>query len=198
MRVLAFVDTHGSFEHLDNLKAKAKREKVDIVLCCGDITNFGIQQKRLMESIAGFEMPVLMIHGNHEDETSLLEDCKPYENIIFIHKAVHKVEGFCFLGYGGGGFATEDEKFLQFTKDALKEISKDDRIILLLHGPPHGTAVDFTMGSYVGNTDYTSFIENANVILAVCGHIHETAGREDRINAARIINPGPSGMIIDL
>ena len=34
--------------------------------------------------------------------------------------------------------------------------------------------------------------------LVISGHLHETAGKEDKIGKTRLINPGPFGKILDV
>ena len=58
--------------------------------------------------------------------------------------------------------------------------------------------MDKLNGSFVGNKSYTSFIKKHQPDVVLCGHIHENAGKEDKIGKSRILNPGPTGMLINL
>jgi len=40
MKLLLFSDIHGSLRHVRKLQKKAKKEKVDMIICAGDLTNF--------------------------------------------------------------------------------------------------------------------------------------------------------------
>ena len=151
--------------------------------------------------------PVLILHGNHETASALFAECTHLKNMHFIHKQMYIAEDIIFIGYGGGGFSIRDEGFTKIMDDILKEIkelskknSKEYRIVLVTHAPPFGTKLD-DLGdgsSHVGNQSITEFIIKHQPILAMSGHIHESAGKEDKINMTRVINPGWDGMIIDL
>jgi len=197
MKVLAVVDTHGSRKAMKEIKRKAK--EADIIVCCGDITVFGIEQQRIINELDELGKDVLMLHGNHELESELRRQCRNSKNIKFMHRALLKKKGVVFLGYGGGGFALKDLRFEKWAKTAEKKIKKGEKIVLLLHGPPYGTKVDeLTKGTYCGNKSYTEWIKKKQPKLVVCGHIHENFGRKDKIGKSLIVNPGPFGVIVDV
>ena len=198
MKMLAFVDLHGDLNALSSLKKKIKRENVDLVLCAGDITIFGKKQKEILEKISTFDVPVLIIHGNHELEESLHLDCEKFENIIFLHSASVEINGVSFFGYGGGGFEQEDELFRELTNHIEPMIESTSKKVFLVHGPPFGTLSDWTNKRHVGNKDYIDFILKNRIDLTICGHIHETAGTDEIIENSRIVNPGKSGITIDI
>ena len=198
MKILAFVDLHGDYKELTNLKRKALENDVDVVICAGDMTIFGSDEEKIMKSISGFKLPVFIVHGNHEDADSLHSICDKHENLIFIHCASFRIDNYIFFGYGGGGFSKRDEGFKMMSKNFSSDIKKDDKKILILHGPPYGTNADYTNGIHVGNKDYMDFIKNEKIDLVVSGHIHETAGTNQKMGSSRIINPGKKGKIIEL
>ena len=101
------------------------------------------------------------------------------------------------MGYGGGGFNQEDGTFRKIARNWYGEY-KDEKVVLLLHGPPLGTNVDLLNNRYVGNKDYRAFIERIKPKLVLCGHLHETAGVVDTIGATKVANPGWDGMVIEL
>lgn len=195
MKILACVDMHGSKRAFKELKKKAK--KADIVVCCGDITIFGIEQEKIVKEFDKLGKEVLMLHGNHELDRELREDCKKTKNVKFMHRALLRKNGIVFLGLGGGGFALKDKKFEKWSKVVEKKIKKGEKVVLMLHGPPYGTKVDeLTKGTYCGNKSYTVWIKRKQPKLVVCGHIHENFGRIDKIGKSLVVNPGPFGRII--
>ncbi|MBS3097214.1 hypothetical protein J4209_00295 [Candidatus Woesearchaeota archaeon] len=42
-----------------------------------------------------------------------------------------------------------------------------------------------------------TFILKVKPDLAISGHLHENAGKEDKIGKTKIVNPGPFGKIIN-
>jgi len=211
MKILAFTDIHGSAKHsgyisahdmiksLDDFKKEIKREKIGLVVCTGDFTVFGDHMELFLKKIASLGAEVLLIHGNHEDELDVKILSKRYPNVEFLHKKMKRIGDYVFVGYGGGGFSKKDPEFVHAMKKLSEKLSKNDKVILLTHGPPYGTKLDFRPGyGHVGNIDYREFIDKHNVVIALCGHIHEGFGKHQKIGHTLLINPGPKGKIIEI
>ena len=197
MKILFFVDLHGDMDTLRTLKNKSSN--ADIVVCAGDISQMELNLPELIQYMDTFNKPVLMIHGNHEDEHGLRDLCDKFPNITFIHKGVHHIENAVFLGYGGDGFSTNDPEFVYVANAFFKPEAKDkERIILVTHGPPHGTVIDNINGDYRGNKSYRKFIEEVKPHVAVSGHLHETSGLHEKINRTFVINPGKDGVFVNI
>ncbi len=197
MKIFAFTDTHGDMAVLDEIKEKITVEPVDHVLCCGDITNFGASQERIVKKIASFPAHVMMIHGNHETAEGLMRDCEKYENITFLHSSAFRDGKFLFFGYGGDGFSVKDKTFRQVSERFMKDINKEDIAVMMFHGPPYG-ALDETISGNSGNKDYRKAIEKIMPVKVFCGHIHESGGRKSILGNTLVINPGPKGMFLDV
>lgn len=196
MKLLFFSDTHGEGKALDILKNKAK--EADGIVCAGDFTQMERNIENIMKKLNSFNKTVLMIHGNHEEEERVKDLCNNYNNLNFIHKGIYTVGDYIFMGYGGGGFATNDTRFLDVAKFFKKESKDKKRIILVTHGPPHGTEIDNIQGQFKGNKSYREFIDDVKPHLVVAGHLHETAGKSDKIDRTLIINPGKYGAFVDI
>jgi len=197
MKILCIVDSHGSKKAMKEIKRKAK--EADIIVCCGDITVFGIEQEKIIKEFDSMGKEVLMLHGNHELERELKAECDKTKNIKFMHRAMLKRNDVVFLGYGGGGFAIKDSKFERWTSIVEKKIKNGNKVVLLLHGPPYGTKMDeLTKGVYSGNKSYITWIKKKKPALVVCGHIHENFERKQKIGKTLLINPGPFGEIVEV
>jgi Icc-related predicted phosphoesterase len=196
MKILTFVDIHGSLKAMEKIEEKSK--KVDILVCAGDISIFEQDLEYLLKRLDKIGKPVLVIPGNHETEHVMEKFCSKFKNLHYIHKKVYKTGNYRFLGYGGGGFSTVDPEFEKVAKMFEREIEKHHKVILVTHAPPHKTNVDKIGKEYHGNKTIRQFIEKIDIDLAVCGHLHETSGKEDIVKKTRVINPGPYGKIIEL
>ncbi len=196
MKILFFSDTHGDKKALEILRNKAKES--DGLVCAGDFTQMERNIEDIMSYLNSFNKTILMIHGNHEDEHRVKELCKAHKNIIFLHKGIYTVGDYIFMGYGGGGFASEDPRFQKVAGFFKKEAENKKRIILVTHGPPYGTSLDRINSQYIGNKTYREFIESTKPHLAVSGHIHETAGKTDKIGRTLLINPGKYGAFVEI
>lgn len=202
MKILCFVDLHGDKSLLKKLIKRAKKDDIDLVVMAGDLTVFETGLRYFLRKLNDIKKKILIIPGNHEGEHVLKKAVKDYEYCIDIHqKAVRvKIQGqddYVFLGYGEGGFALEDPEFRKIARKWYGEYQKD-KVVLVTHGPPFGTNQDRLGRKHVGNKDYRKFIERLQPKLAICGHLHETAGLKDKIGETIIIHPGWEGMVVDL
>lgn len=217
MKLLAFVDLHGDPKSLRKIADSSK--KADIIVCAGDLTVFGRQYRDILEALNSLGKPVFVIAGNHETDELLKQAAFGLMNIIPIDKRIIEFGNYILIGYGGGGFSLVDERFEKITKvfkDRLKKLQNaqkkeikaqlDDKsrkearkkIILVTHQPPYGTDVDLIHGQHAGCKSFTHFIREVQPILAIAGHLHETAGKKDKIGKTIVINPGWQGVILEI
>ncbi|MBW2997431.1 metallophosphoesterase [Candidatus Woesearchaeota archaeon] len=196
MKILAFVDLHGSMNMLKKIVALAKKENVEYVVCAGDVTIFSDSMRQLVEKLDEIGIPVIMTHGNHEDEDVLRKVCDRTKNVKFMHKELLETDGYVFMVYGGGGFSLKDPGFEKWSKEAMKKISEDKKIILVTHAPPYGTKIDLVLDQSAGSKSIRQFIKLVQPKIAISGHLHENAGLRDRIDKTKVINPGPWGLIL--
>lgn len=191
MKILVFTDTHANYEVHEQLIQKAN--EVDIVLCAGDMTIFGMQLEPILEHLNQMPKPVYFIHGNHESLNDIEAILPKFKNLHLIHKKEITIKGISIIGFGGGGFDYKTPEFVEFIKNHKPPT------ILITHQPPHNTAVDtFDDLKPTGNKDFRVYIEKNQPAIVICGHIHETFGKQDKINESLIINPGPQGVILDV
>ncbi len=198
MKILAFTDLHGWMEILENIKVVVKEEKIDLVLCAGDFTVFGHQTEEILDEINQIGCEVLLIPGNHEHHEEVEISCQTKDKIIYIHESSYEKDNYFFFGYGGGGFSKRDEKFVKISRMVQKDIKDEHKVIVLFHGPPYKTKLDYIGDAYVGNIDYKKFIIRTQPDLVICGHIHENHYIEDKVGDSTVVNPGPEGMIYEL
>lgn len=198
MKILLFVDMHGSLDALDKIKEKSK--DVDLIVCAGDITIFEQDIDFFMVEFAKLDKEMIIIHGNHEEPETLENLCSLYDKLYFIHKKKKKIGDILFIGYGGGGFSFEDDELEEVKKDMGKWVKehKDGKVIIVSHGPPYFTKLDKLDEGHVGSVTLRKFVIKNKADFLVCGHIHENAGKRDKLKKTVLINPGPEGVIIDV
>ncbi len=197
MKILFFTDLHGDMNTLRKLKDKSK--DVDVTVCAGDISVMETNIEEIMRRVNKFHSPVLMLHGNHEDEFFLRELCDAHDNITFLHKAVHHVEDNIIMGYGGDGFSTNDPEFVDVAESFFKnEIKGKKRMVLVTHGPPYDTRIDHVAGNPRGNKSYRTFIDEVKPHVVIAGHLHENEGKSHKIGRTIFINPGKKGVVVKL
>lgn len=200
MKLLAFVDIHGSLKAIKKIAEKAKKSKPDLLICAGDLTIFEQGLDYLLHRLDKIGLPLLIIHGNHELDNDLKKVCSLFKNPVFLHKKSYEAKDCLFLGYGGGGFSLVDREFIKTAKKFEEKIkkNKNKKIILVTHAPPYNTKVDMIMEQHCGNKSIRQFITKVKPDLVITGHLHENAGKEDKVGKTKIVNPGPFGKIIKI
>ncbi len=200
MKILAFVDMHGSSKALKILKRKTTKFKPDIIICAGDLTIFGNLMHELLAQLNKLKKQILIVHGNHEPWLQLKQLCSKFKKIRYLHKKIIFVKDILFIGYGGGGFSYTDKEFECWTRQIQPRLKKCKRIIFIAHAPPYGTKADLVLDGHCGNKSYKKFIlrNKEKIKLVISGHIHETSGVSESMGPIKIINPGAYGTIIDI
>lgn len=196
MKILAFVDIHGNKSALKRLVELSKDSNV--LVCAGDISNWGKDLDELISILEKANKPLLIIPGNHETAEQIRLLSKKFKFVIPIHKGSYQLNEYVFFGYGEGGFSQEEPSLARIIPKFKETIKKDQIVILVTHAPPYGTKLDFLMPNHSGCKTITEFIKDIHPKLVICGHLHENFGKKDIINKTLMINPGPSGKIINL
>ena len=199
MKILAFTDIHGSLLALKRIGQKMKSQKPDLLVCAGDVSIFEHGIIGILRRLNKLNKKVIIIHGNHEDDSTFRKLSKSFKNINFVHKNHFIADNVLFLGYGGGGFSVVDKEFEKIANSKFKKIikiNKDKKIILITHAPPYKTRLDRLIQGHCGNKSIRQFVEKTKIDFLICGHLHENFGKEDKIGKTKIINPGPFGKII--
>ena len=88
MKILAFVDIHGSLKAIKKIKQKAK--KADLLVCAGDLTIFEQGLGYFLKKLDKLKKPVLIIPGNHESDKDLRKASYLFKNIFFLHETSYK------------------------------------------------------------------------------------------------------------
>jgi len=202
MQIYAFTDLHGNTKALSQVKEAVQREKPDLVICCGDLTVFEHETKPLLSRVNLLHVPVLMLHGNHEAEERFRKACKEFPRITFLHKDIVTIDGWTFLGFGGGGFEERYPELEEWTKSKAFKAVDWSRAVFLSHAPPYGTTLD-NVGEgkeewHVGSKTLTTIIKKHHPCLVLAGHIHECFHAEDKIGKTFIANPSPHGKLFNL
>ncbi len=192
MRVLAFVDIHGSFKAIDQIKEKS--DSADILVCAGDVSRFETDLDKILGELNSIGKKIVMVHGNHEEAEGMEKLCRHFSNIEFIHRKKLEISGFTFLGFGGGGF----EKEVAAMEDFFNSVSVPEKSVFVTHAPPYKTKLDKLDKSHNGNNSLRNLIIKYKPLLSISGHFHENWGKKDFIGDTFVINPGPEGVILEL
>jgi Icc-related predicted phosphoesterase len=198
MRLLAFSDLHR-----DRGRAAAVVERsaeADAVAAVGDLASVHRGLAETIAALAPIERPVLAVPGNNETEEDLRAACAGWPAATVLHGEAAAVDGVEFFGLGGGIPITPWDWSFDLDEDqaAARLEACPDGAILLVHSPPLGHVDVAGDGRHLGSRAVLEAIERTAPPLVLCGHIHESWGRESRIGPSRVVNLGPAGGFFDL
>jgi Icc-related predicted phosphoesterase len=167
MKILATADIHGSQYRLNILLDNIERYSPDLVVICGDITQFGPGDvaKNFLNQIP---IETLAISGNIDsaDVFKAINDSKATN--IEMKKVVKK--GLPFIGINGEN-ENQTNQFFKENKNLLDETS-----ILVTHVPPYDTQDKIFLGKHGGSKELKKIVDKFKPRLVLCGHIHEDPG----------------------
>ena len=197
LRILAASDIHGDSKQVKALAKKAEKEKVDLVVLCGDIAGW-VETKDIIKPFKDKNKRVLIIPGNHDSfaTTDFLANLYGIKN-IHGYSTIYKDVGF--FGAGGAdlgpGLISEKEllKTLEKAHSGLKGIEKK---IMVTHMHPSPSISEFS--GIKGSDSITKAIKKFKPDILLHGHIHEASGIEEKIGSTRVINVGREGKIIEI
>ena len=205
MKLLVFTDLHSDLKTFEKIASKAKKEKVDAIVCAGDFTAFSALTKIMIRKFESLKIPFFLVHGNHESPEEVQVLTKNLKFVRNVHLKGSTLDSATFIGSGGEGFSKENEEFNEHEKSLsslvskIKSAERDHKFIFMTHQPPYRTKLDFLpWAGYVGSKSARRFIEKNQPNLCVTGHIHETFGKTDKIGKTLIVNPGPEGKIVEI
>lgn len=196
MRILVSSDFHGNASAFQRIATELQQLKIDLLIICGDITNFGPakQAEKLLSIFKGINIPIIFVPGNC-DLPSVLEF--ETENCFNIHGKCIKIRNYAFIGVGGSPIGPLNTP-LEFSEDEIEDLLRiavskcpeNKGLIVVSHTPPFNTKLDLAFnGEHIGSQSVRNFIEKQRPIAVFCGHVHEARGI-DKINNTIIINPG--------
>ncbi len=199
MRVLGAGDIHGNVFLAKSLADRAVREKVDLVVLCGDLIEEG-SFENVLKPFKDKNLKTLFVHGNHESLASA--DFLSYINKArLLHGYAARYEGIGFFGCGSANIGinglSEEEIFNTLDK-AHKGISYLDKKVMVTHVHPSNSKMEKFSNFVPGSRGVFDAIEKFKPDVVFCSHVHEAQGLEEELEGVRVINVGPKGKIIDL
>jgi Icc-related predicted phosphoesterase len=172
--------------------------KADILLLCGDLTNFGKsgEAQILGQDIAKATIPVLGVLGNHDYECGqhvevarILHEA----GMVILDEQAHQIGGVGFAGVKGflGGFGRgelapfgepEIKAFVDVANNEARKLEnalrslRTDKIVTVLHYSPIAATLvgePIEIFQYLGSARLADAIDRFdNIALVVHGHAH--------------------------
>jgi Icc-related predicted phosphoesterase len=201
VKILIFSDTHGDVRSLE----KIVERPADIYIAAGDLSTFRKNLNACGEALKPLGEKLWLLPGNHETHQDTRALCQRYGFFDF-HRQVRTLQSsrgptqWAGLGYSNiTPFNTPGEYSEEEISKALLAFEKLDPLYLVVHFPPFGTKLDeYAPGKHAGSTALREWVTRVQPAYLFCGHIHETAGKSERLGATQCINVGKHGFAFEL
>lgn len=199
MRILGAADFHGDLGLAKKLAKKAEKEKVDLVILCGDLIEEG-STENIVKPFIQKHKKVLLISGNHEslataDFLATLNDAK------HLHGYSVRYEDIGIFGCGSancGPHSISENEILKTLKEGHKNINYLKKKIMVTHVHPKYSKMAKMSIKNFGSVGVSKAIRELKPDILLCSHLHEAAGIEEKIGDTKVLNVGVEGKIIDL
>lgn len=205
MKIYCCSDIHNQFH-----KFNPPRD-VDLILCAGDMTNFGIkdfgeeyQNLKAWLDLHSQDTEILYIPGNHD----LFLKNNQIDGHIRHNNTLHALSKFQEVSMYGASMSTAyDYNDLAVIWENMTANPKVEEAyyssipycdILLSHSPPSGSLGTEDRWGDLGSKFLRKWIEKNQPKLVVCGHIHDPKEREEYIGKTRVINVATIERVIEI
>jgi len=200
LKILAAGDIHGDIGLAEKLAEKAKKEKVDLVVLCGDLTMTETSTENIVGPFKKRHEKVLLIPGNHETVATadFLAELYGVKNI---HGYSVKYGDVGIFGAGGaniGVFQSSEKELYDLLKKGHDKIKYLKKKIMVTHVHPTGTKMEKFTDIFPGSEGVRKAIEKFKPALLLCSHVHEAEGIEEKIGKTKVLNVGKRGKIIEI
>jgi len=200
LKILAAGDIHGDTGLAKKLAEKAKQEKVDLVVLCGDLTYGERSTENIIGPFKKLHEKVLLIPGNHETiaTADFLAELYGVKNI---HGYSVKYGDVGLFGAGGaniGLFQLDEKEIYDILKKGFDKIKYLKKKIMVTHVHPSGTVMEKFSHIFPGSDGVKRAVNKFKPDLLLCSHVHEAEGIEEKIGNTKVINVGKKGKIIEI
>ena len=199
MKILAAGDIHGDVMQARKLANKAEKEKVDLIILSGDLTWAETSTKGLLKPFAEKKQKVVIIPGNHESIATTESLAKLY-GATNLHGYSMSIDDIGIFGAGSanmGIFQLSEKEMYGLLKKGFDKIKDLKKKIMVTHVHPEGSLPE-KISFFQGSRAVTKAIKSFKPDIAICSHIHEAEGIEDKIGNTKLIVVGKKGKIINI
>ena len=154
---------------MNNLLKTYKERTPDLVVICGDITQFGPGDVavQILDQIPG---DVLVVPGNID--TKDVNDGIKKSHAIQLQYQRYVHNKLSFIGING----VSEHETQKFYRDESNQPLFSDVDVLVTHVPPYGFQDMVFLGRHAGSKTIREIMNDVHPRLVLCGHIHENPG----------------------
>ncbi len=199
MKLLLFSDLHRDAEaaaRLVDLSAD-----VDVLVGAGDFANRHEGLGDTLGILQTITKPAVLVPGNGETFDELRAAASIWRSATVLHGSGLSIDGIPFWGVGGGIPVTPfGDWSYDFTEEQAAELLADcpPQSILVVHSPPLDTVDHDSTGRIHGSRAIRDVVQSKQPLLVACGHIHSDWGKRMKLGETKIVNAGPSGVIVEI
>ncbi len=198
-KILAVGDIHGDTGLVKRLAKKAKEEDVDLVILAGDLTFAEQSIKNIIGPFVKAKKQVLLIPGNHESIATVdfLAEMYPKTKNIHGYSFIKNDLGIFGAGAGDVGLnQIKDSEVFNLLKKGNERVKDLKKKIMVTHMHPKGSKAEFS--GFKGSKAVEKAIKEFHPDIAICSHIHEAAGIEEKIGKTKVINVSRKEKIFEI
>ena len=177
------------------------RVEADLYFAAGDLVNWQRGLDRIGPILQKRADRMYVLPGNHETGEDIAQLCANF-GLHNFHQGTLEKDGYQIAGLGYSGptpFHTPGEYSEAELAERLARFVGLKPLILICHCPPKNTPLDQVRdGVHAGSTAVREFIEKYQPGYFFCGHIHEAAGVETRLDQTYGRNVGKKGYLLQI
>lgn len=178
MRIALIADIHGNFTALEAVLAALNKQKIDLIICLGDIATIGPQPRQVIEKLR--ELNCSCVLGNHESALLNPDHEDQYGIAPPLIPALHWCSQL---------LKSEDLDYLKSCKTSLEVMMERDISLFCFHGSPRSNTEAILATTSHEDLSEIFRIQKATVMAG--GHSHLQLARHH--NGILIVNPGSVG-----
>ena len=175
--------------------------EADYYFAAGDLVSWARGFEKVGPVLKERAGRVYVIPGNHESEADIARLCQEY-GLHNFHRQQMKIGTYTVAGLGYSNPTPFNTPGEYSEEELARHLAAFDDVqpgVLVCHCPPQGTSLDETRpGQHFGSQAVREFIEHKQPEYFFCGHIHEAAGRSERLGATQAWNVGKKGYVLEL
>jgi uncharacterized protein len=200
MKILASGDLHGDQGLAKKLAERAEKEKVDLVILCGDITHFDKSTTNMIGPFVQRKQKVLLVPGNH-DSLATADFLAEFYGVKNIHGYSVKYGDIGIFGAGGANIGIaqlSDKETYDLLKKGFDKVKNLNTKIMVTHVHPSGTKMERFTKFFEGSDGVRKAVDKFKPDILLCSHVHEAEGIEEMVGGTKVINVGKHGKIIEI
>jgi putative phosphoesterase len=179
MRIALLSDIHGNFVSLKAVWRDLERQRIDHVICLGDVATLGPQPHEVVTFLREKQVACLM--GNHEEFVLNPHNLHTYMDAEWFAESIH----WCI-----SELTQEDLDFLRTLPPLLTYSFNEETNLLCFHGSPHSN-IDIILAT-TPVRQVNQMIRGYRATVMAGGHTHVQMFRQH--NGLVLLNPGSVGM----